>query len=477
MTPLPEYDTLDALALADLIRRGELSAAEVLAAARARIAARNPALNAVVQDMGEAAEAAVAAGLPDGPFRGVPYVVKDLYTFCAGARCGNGSRLFDGFVAAEDVEVVRRYRHAGLVIAGRTNTPEFGLSVSTEPAAGGATRNPWDRSRSAGGSSGGSAAAVAAGMVPMAHGSDGGGSIRIPAACCGVFGLKPTRDRVTFGPIAGEAWSGLATQHALTRSVRDSAALLDASAGPLVGDPHVAPRPNRPFLDFVGADVGRLRIGVSLEAPGATPVAADCRAAAEAAAGLIAELGHEVEPVALPYDRDEVVSLMLTLVAANTAFELSLGHPVTRRPIVADDVEPLSWAFAEHGRGLSAADYVGTVYRMHAIGRRFASLFESCDAWLSPALAGLPPALGHFATGGSDIVGFGNKVFDYTPFTMIANISGHPAAAVPFDVTDSGLPVGVQITGRFGDEGTLLALAGQIEAARPWAHRRPTLRG
>ncbi|MCP4326819.1 MAG: amidase [Alphaproteobacteria bacterium] len=464
---------MDATALAALIRRGEIDAAAVLDAALARIAERNPALNAVVHDMGEAAQAAVAGGLPDGPFTGIPFLVKDLYAFCAGAPCENGSRLYRGFVPQQDAEIVRRLRAAGVVIAGRTATSEFGLSVSTETVAFGITRNPWQRDHSAGGSSGGSAAAVAARMVPMAHASDGGGSIRIPAACCGLFGLKPTRARVPLGPGVAEAWAGLATQHAVTRSVRDSAALLDVVAGGMLGDPAIAPVPARPFGDEVGADPGRLRIGFSRRGPGGDAVADECAAAVDMAAALAVDFGHGVEEADPDIDLEEIKAMVIPVIAANMAHDLPSRHPMTGAVTTPEDVEPLTWAMAEHGRGISAVDYVAAVHGLHRIGRAFAVFFERYDVWLSPALASPPPRHGYFATDTTDIWNFSDRVLAFTPFTAIANISGQPAATIPLHWPDSGLPAGIQITARFGDEATLFALAAQYEAARPWQGRLP----
>lgn len=473
MTLSQEFERHDGLGLAALVRRREVTPAELLEATLSRIEAWNPSLNAVVHVMADAARRDIDAGLPEGPFTGVPFLVKDLYSFCAGAPCRNGSRLFHHYRPTSEPELVRRYRAAGLVLAGRTATSELGLSVSTEPHAGGPTRNPWDTQRSVGGSSGGSAAAVACGMVPMAHGSDGGGSIRIPASCCGLFGLKPSRGRITFGPDVGEAWAGLATVHALTRSVRDSAALLDATAGPLTGDPYLAPPPARPFLREVGADAGRLRIGFSTAAPDGSPVDQDCLRAVNAAAALATDLGHVVEPASPEVDAAAIRNVMVDVVAAHVAQTLATGHPTLHRRVRPEDVEPLTWAFAERGRRFSATHYLATVRDLHALGRRFAQFFERHDVWLSPTLATPPPRLGAFDTSGDDPHAFSEAVARFTPFTQIANISGHPAASIPLCHTSNGMPVGVQATGGYGEEATLLRLAAQFEQARPWIGRRP----
>jgi amidase/6-aminohexanoate-cyclic-dimer hydrolase len=302
MAAFKEYAAYDALSLGELIAKKEVTPQEVLDAAIERIEAVNPRINAVVQKAYDEARAAIRVGLPPGPLSGVPYLMKDLYAWQKGARIGNGSRLYDGFVADHDFTLVERYKAAGLVILGRTNTPEFGLNAATEPVVNGPTRNPWNLERSSGGSSGGAAAAVAAGMVPAAHGTDGGGSIRIPAANCGVFGLKPNRGRNPAGPDVGEGWSGLACGHALTRSVRDSAAFLDASSGPAPGDPYWAPPPARPFLQEVGAKPGKLRIGLAKKPITGTPVHAECVKGVEAAARLCEELGHRVEEAMPAFD-------------------------------------------------------------------------------------------------------------------------------------------------------------------------------
>jgi len=467
MTP-DEYRAFDGLGLAAQVRAGAVTPDELLDAALAAVAERNPDLNAIVHLLEDQARAALADGLPDGPFRGVPFPVKDLYAFMAGAPCENGSRSWCGYVAQDDVELIRRYRAAGLILFARTATPEFGLSVSTEPLVGAPTRNPHDRDLIAGGSSGGAAAAVAGGMAPMAHASDGGGSIRIPAACCGLFGLKPTRGRITLGPIVGEAWAGLATNHAVTRTVRDSAALLDASAGPMTGDPYTAPPPSRPYLDEVGADPGRLRVALSLDGPGGVAVDPARRAATEAIAALLSEMGHAVEAVSLPYDADQVREIMTTIVAANTATDLARPNPSTGAAVTESDVEPLTWAFAERGRAIPAAAYIGAVYGLHGLGRAFAALFESVDLWLCPALAAAPPRLGHFDTADPDVDGFVDKVMRFTPYTAIGNISGAPSAVVPAGSDGNGLPTAVQLTGPQGAEDLLFRVSSQIETARPW---------
>ncbi len=469
MSLLDDYQSHDATALAERLRRGDLSAGELLESAIQQIEQRNPALNAVVHQLYDDATQRIAEGLPDGPFTGVPFLVKDLYTFCAGAPCTNGSRLFGGYVTEDDSELVRRYRAAGLVILGKTNTYELGISVSTEPSAMGATRNPWSPRHSAMGSSGGSAAAVAAGMVPLAHGSDGGGSIRIPASACGLFGLKPTRAR---NP-AGEGWAGLAVGHAVTRSVRDSAALLDATHGYAPGYPYSAPSPARPFAQEVGADPGRLRIALSCRTPADVVLHTDCRKAAEDAAKLAAELGHEVVEAAPEIDYDRLRRAMHTIVFANTAKTLAQPHPVEGRPVTAEDVERTTWIAAERGRRLSSVDYIGALWAVQGLSQQLGRFLERYDVVLSPTLAEPPALLGAIDPEDEDFDRFIAGILPYVVFTQMFNMSGQPAASLPLHWTADGLPVGVQIAARFGDEATLLRLASQFEEARPWFDRRP----
>ncbi len=324
MAAFSEYEDFDALGLAALVAKREVTAEEVLEAAIARTEARNPAINAVINTMYDEAQRTIAAGLPPGPLSGAPFMLKDLYALYSGTPVSNGSNLFDGFVADHDLTLVARMRVAGLVVMGKTNTPEFGLNAAPEPVVHAATRNPWNTERSAGGSSGGAAAAVAAGMLPMAHATDGGGSIRIPAANCGLFGLKPTRGRNPAGPDVGEGWSGLACGHVVSLSVRDSAALLDAVAGPAPGDPYLAPPLARPLVEEVGADPGRLRIGLLTTAPSGVPVDPECVAAAEAAGRLCEELGHVVEEAAPDISMEAVLKALRNIIASNVRMVMDL---------------------------------------------------------------------------------------------------------------------------------------------------------
>src|SRR5215813_13280133 len=354
-----DFDTYDGLGLAELIRRRDATPAEVLEAAIARIEARNPALNAIVTRLYDAARAAVKAGLPNGPFAGVPYALKDLGALYTGAVTSYGSRLFADNRADHDSELTLRLKRAGLVILGKTNTPEMGLAPSTEPRRFGPTRNPWNLDYSAGGSSGGAAAAVAAGILPMAHATDGGGSIRIPASACGLFGLKPTRARNPMGPDAGEGWGGASIGHAVTRSVRDSAALLDATSGPDVGDPYWAPPPAGPFLAEVGRDPGRLRIALTLTPWISGPVDPECAEAALAAARLCASLGHTVEEARPTIDEAAWRHATRVIVAANIAYNLEARAAALGRPLAETDVERMTWDRVRDARGMTASQYAG----------------------------------------------------------------------------------------------------------------------
>ena len=453
--------SLDATAQAALVRSGELSVAELVEAAIGRIEALNPTLNAVVTTMFDEGRAAVAAGLPDGPFTGVPFLVKDLCAEVAGVPFAEGSRYLRDFTPDEDQELVRRHRAAGLVLLGKTATPEFGMLPTAESVRHGATANPWDVTRTAGGSSGGSAAAVASGMVPFAHGNDAGGSIRFPASCCGLFGFKPTRARNPLGPRYGDVFSGLAVEHALTRSVRDSAALLDATSGPMLGDPYVAPPVERPFATEVGRDPGRLKVAFSLRPPGGQPVHPDCVAALHETASLLAGLGHEVEEADLPGLDETVGAAIGTLYQAAVAWVVEHWTRRLGRPPGEDELEPLTRTYLDAGRSVHAGQYLHAVEDLQAFARVVARFLTRYDVWLTPTLALPPVPLGQ---AGGAFVAFP---------AVVANITGGPAMSVPLSWSPSGLPIGVHFLGRYGEDSVLFRLAGQLEQVRPWAHRRP----
>lgn len=469
--PGDDFAFLDATAQAELARSGQVHPRELVAAAIARIERLNPRLNAVVTPLFEAARAA-AESQPSGPFAGVPFLLKDLLAALGGVRETQGSRFLRGFVPNRDSELTRRFKRAGLVILGKTNCPELGILPTTEPALFGPAHNPWDLGRTPGGSSGGSAAAVAAGLVPMAHANDGGGSIRIPAACCGLFGLKPTRARVPLGADLGDITGGLVVENAVTRSVRDAAALLDAIAGPMPGDPYFAPAAERPFLAEVGAPPGRLRIAFSAAGEGVT-VHPDCQEAVRATANLCAELGHEVAEAAPRLDREAFRDAFITIWTSSVAWSIAEATRALGRPPEGDDLEPLTWALLEMGRKQTAADYLLAWESLQRQSRLVAAFFASHDLWLTPTVAEPPPPLGTFAAPAEFPLAALLRAAEFVPFTPLDNVTGQPAMSVPLHWNSAGLPIGVQFHARAGEEAMLFRLAAQLETARPWAQRRP----
>jgi Asp-tRNA(Asn)/Glu-tRNA(Gln) amidotransferase A subunit family amidase len=471
-SPFPDYESYDALGLAELVHRGDVSAEELLEAALLRVEQRNPALNALVLPMEKQAREAIAAGLPEGPLRGVPYLLKDLHLLYSGVRTTSGSRLFKDRVADHDSELVARYKRAGLVIFGKTASPEFGLSTSTESTLFGRTANPWNPEHSSGGSSGGASAAVASGMVPAANASDGGGSIRIPASCCGLFGLKPTRARTPSGPDAGEGWSGMSCMHAVTRTVRDSAALLDASHGADVGAPYWAPPPERPFRDEVGAAPGRLRIAMHPQPFNAAPVHADCLEALDDAARLLERLGHDIEEAQLPIDVEEMGRATGTIISAQLRALVTDRTAELGRELEADDLETITRVMFESVAGRSAEDYARAIKVIHGLGRQVEGLLQDFDLILSPTMATPPLPLGLLSLSNPDLADYGRRLVGTVGYTQLFNASGHPAMSVPLFWNAAGLPIGIQLAARFGDEATLLRVAAQLEAERPWFDRR-----
>ncbi len=463
----------DGLALGARVRAGEVSAVELVEAAIARIEAHDPSLNAVVTKAYEQALDAAREQTPDGPFAGVPFLLKDLGGALAGVPFSGGSRFFADVRPPVDSVLVQRYKAAGLIPLGRTNTPEFGLNASTEPVLFGPTRNPWDTERSPGGSSGGSAAAVAAGFVPLAHASDGGGSIRIPASCCGLFGLKTTRARNTMAPYLGESLAGCAVEHVVSRSVRDSAAALDATAGPATGDPNIAPPPVRPFLDEVGREPRPLRIAITTAAFGDVPVHEDCINAAEKAGRLCEQLGHVVEPASPAFDSDTLDQDYNQLFAVGATANIRQRAAALGREISEDGFERVTWMMMQQADRLRAADYVQILNRLHAISREIAAFFETYDLLLTPTLAQPPVPIGHLDMMSDDLDDYVQRLWRFASFTYQFNVTGQPAMSVPLFWNENGLPIGVQFVGRFGDEATLFQLAGQLERAAPWRDRRP----
>ncbi|MGH9012562.1 MAG: amidase [Acidimicrobiia bacterium] len=474
-----DFAWMDATAQADLVRRGEATPAELVEAAIARIDKLDPELNAVIHRLDDKAAAAAAdPKLPDGPFRGVPFLVKDGVCHTAGDPFHQGMQVLKDldWHEEDDTELARRYRAAGFVICGKTNLPELATSVTTEPVAYGPTRNPWDTSRSTGGSSGGSAAAVASGMVPVAHGNDMGGSIRFPSSACGLVGLKPTRGRTTLAPDHGEYWGPLTHEHVLTRTVRDSAAVLDAVHGPAPGDPYTAPAPARPYADEVGRDPGELRIGLRTQGtsggPGAHP---DCVAAVEATAKLLESLGHVVEPeTAGGLDGPELGANFALVFSTIVARELDRWSARLGRTIALDELEPLNAMSAEMGAAITAAQYLGAIEGLHSWSRGVAAWWaEGNDVLVTPTIPEPPVPLGELSASAPDQFGVLMRLGGLTSFTAPFNVTGQPAVSLPLHWNDDGLPIGVQLVAAYGREDVLIRLASQLEQAKPWADRRP----
>lgn len=476
MPKFEEFAFMDATAQAELVHRGEVKPLELVEAAIERAELLNPKLNAIVTPMYERAREAAQGPLPDGPFRGVPFLLKDLLAAYAGVRLTSGSSFLREFVPPRDSELVARLKRAGVVILGKTNAPEFGILPTTEPLLFGATHNPWNLERSPGGSSGGSAAAVAAGIVPFAHANDGGGSIRIPASCCGLFGLKPTRARNPLGPEVGDLMGGLVVEHAVTRSVRDSAALLDATAGPDVGDPYWAPPSHRPYGEEVKSDPGRLRIAFSTKAPSGANIHSDCVNAVHDAAKLCGELGHEITEAAPAINGPMLVQAFTAVWAAGTASGIDAFAFLIGQAPKAEQFELLTWGLYEMGRQVTGPAYLLAQTVLQRIARDVARFMEKYDVWLTPTLAEPPLPLGTFDSTPDDPLRGFNRAVEYVPFTPIANATGQPAMSVPLYWNSEGLPVGAHFFGRFGDEGLLFRLAAQLERARPWAQRRPAVK-
>lgn len=475
MAGLPDYTTTDALGLAALVRNGSVTPSELLEAAIARMEAVDLRLNAVVLRHLDEARASIAAGLPQGPFTGVPFLLKDLYAALKGTVTTNGSRFYRDVVADHDATLVERYRAAGLVIFGKTASPEFGATCATEPLLWGPCRNPWNLDLTPGGSSGGAAAAVAAGIVPAAHATDGGGSIRIPASCCGLFGLKPSRGRMPAGPKRGEGWAGLSAPHVVSWSVRDSAALLDATAGLAPDDPYTAPHQPRSYLDALAAPPPVLRIAVRYDPPNGAPLHPDCRKAVEDAVRLCERLGHRVEEAAPAVDDAALRDAQAKIVAASTAAALKERALELGREPTADDVEHINLLMAQMGAALTAPDYLRAISAVHTAGRQVGDFFTRYDAYLTPTMAAPPLPVGRLALSRTDIAGWMADLAPAIAFTALANQTGCPAMSLPLGMSGNGVPVGVMVMGPFGAEEMLLRLAAQIETAAPWAHRRPPL--
>jgi amidase len=470
---MTETTWLDATAQADLVRDGEVSAAELVEAAIGRIEAANPGLDAVIRTRFEGARAEAAGELPDGPFRGVPILFKDLGCTIAGEVTAFGVGPMRDQPWPVTSYLAEEFRAAGFVLLGRTNTPEMGTTVTTEPRSFPAARNPWDPGRSTGGSSGGSAAAVASGMVPAAHANDGGGSIRIPASECGLVGLKPNRGRVSQGPAIGEGWAGGTIDGVVTRTVRDTAGILDVISARQAGEPYYAPAWARPLRAEVGADPGRLRIGI-LDRPGGEGYLDDpeCRAAVSSAARLMESLGHHVDessPDAM-FD-EELVQHFTNIIAADTESSFRYFESLLGRPILEDEIEPRNAFYRRTGASLDAVTYLGSRAWIGMWARRMASWWADYDLLLTPTVGAPPPELGWFTAGGPEVEG--PRIISFIPYTAQFNLTGQPAVSLPLHWTPGGLPVGVQLVAGYGREDVLIGVASQLEEAAPWTQRRP----
>lgn len=476
---LDDYEDYDGLGLAELVRRGEVSALELVDAAIARVERHNPALNAVVLPMFEHARELARGPLPAGPFRGVPFLLKDMTAHYEGFPTTHGCRFLAAVAPSTyDSELVRRFRRAGLVTLGKTSTPELALSPTTEPSFRGAVHNPWDLARTPGGSSGGSAAAVAARMVPIAHGGDGGGSLRIPAACCGLVGFKPSRMRTPHGPDVASIWESCCGEFVMSRSVRDSAVLLDAVCGQDVGAYYASPGRERPYGEEILADPRPLRIAWSARGPADYPVHADCRAAVEHVAHLCAQLGHHVEeatPALAPGHLEALGEGFMGMLAVETAADIEELAALAGRAARAEDFEPVNWALAERGRTAGAVAAVRYKRQLHAVARAVGPFFERYDVYLAPTLGVPPVRLGYIDPTMADVDEYFRRVFEFIPFTALFNVTGSPGVSLPLWWNDEHLPIGVQCVSRMGRDGVLFALAAQLERAQPWAARRPPL--
>jgi len=471
---IKEYAELDGLAMGELVRKGEVSAVELAEEAITRIEKHNPELNAVVTKLYDVGRDA-AKNPVDGPFKGVPFLLKDILGDLEGVETRSGSRFMSGVPATQDATLVKRFKAAGVSILGKTNVPEFGLLPTTESALYGPAHNPWNTDHSTGGSSGGSAAAVASGMVPLAHANDGGGSIRIPAACCGLVGMKPTRARNPLGPVLGDIMGGLIQEHVVSRTVRDSAAMLDCTAGPEAGDPYCAPTQDRPYLDELDRDPGKLRVAFSTTDLDGKKLDPECLIAIENTAKLLTALGHTVEEAAPAIPMQMLSEAFMAVWASGLAAGIDAFAMATGRTPGDNELEGLTWGLYQAGKSITASQYQHALGGFQMLGREMARFHSTYDIWMTTTLGAPPLALGSVDTSNRDPVGAFEPILDYVPFTAIENASGQPAMSLPLHWSESGLPVGVMFAAGFGEEGLLYRLAGQLEKAQPWAAKRPPI--
>ena len=474
--PFAEYARYDGVGLAELVARRAITPLELVEEAIRRIEAHNPTLNAVIYKMYEQGRATAARMTPSeagARFAGVPFLLKDILGNYAGVPTTCASRFMTGIVAAHDDTLVARFKAAGLIALGKTNVPECGILPTTESLLYGACRNPWNLDYSTGGSSGGSAAAVAAGIVPLAHANDGGGSIRIPASCCGLVGLKPTRGRNPMGPDIGDFANGLAADHVVSRTVRDTAAALDCTHGPEPGDPYAAPPAPRSYLEESRTAPGRLRIAFTRTSPSGQPLHPECAAAVTNTATLLDTLGHRVDETMPPVDPMSMTAAFLAVFTAAHASMIDGFALLNGRTPSEEDFEPLTWGLYQNGKQVPATQYLVSIAMLQMAARHIGRFHETYDCWLTPTLGAPPIRLGTIDVRQPDMLRAMEPVLDYVPFTPLQNATGQPAISLPLHWTADGLPVGVMFTGRCGDEATLLRLAGQLEQARPWRDRRP----
>ncbi len=475
------YETYDAVGLAELVASGEVSPSELLDEALARASVLNPQINAVTMLQEGVARRLIADGLPEGPLKGIPFLLKDLGAEAIDFPSNSGSRLFANTRYRLDSSIYARLKAAGLVTFGRTTSPECGVGPVTEAAVyGGPTRNPWNLDHTPGGSSGGAGAAVAAGIVPAAHGSDGGGSVRIPASCCGLFGFKPTRARLPDGPYVGEGWAGMAIDGFLTRSVRDTAVLLDVTQGPDLGAPYVAPPLEKSFVAALGRNPKELKIAFSTTSFfTGEPIDPACRTAAQQTASLLESLGHKVEEALPQADTRGMMEAWTKIVACGTALSIDSAIKKRGRALVDGEIEGIARGAMAYAGGISGADYLEAVGKVHAYGREMAAFLDRYDILLTATLAEPPAKIGRFNHTPEDYVDYRmgpGRVFDYSPYTAAFNASGQPAASLPLHWTEDGLPIGIQLAAAFGKDEMLMGLCARIEEAAPWFDRRPPLR-
>jgi len=470
---IPDFERHDAVGLADLVRRKEVKPSELVETVIERIERVNPTLNCVNIKTYDLARTLAAGPLPDGPFTGLPWLLKDIAIFYQGIPMTAGCRFLKDFVAIGDSEVVTRIKKAGMILVGKTPTPEWGLTCSTESLLWGATRNPWNLDCVAGGSSGGAAAAVAARVVPMADGSDGGGSIRIPASNCGLVGLKPSRGRVPVGPFIGDFWYGGAIFNCLSRTVRDTAAYLDVAAGPMPGDPYQPVRPQRPFLEELSMPPGRLKIGFSNQGFPEFPVHPECAKAVENAAKLCSELGHDVVEMDFTFDLPSFMDVFMRTAAVCTAMAIDIFQLLLGRPATENDIEKFTWEGIQMGRAISGVQHARDIDTFRLLGRQIAEISTPFDVVITPTMSNPPAKLGTYSQSRYSLEEIKIPLFSAALYTAPINVSGQPAISLPLHWTADGLPVGVQCIGRYAEEGTLLRLAAQIEQARPWIDRKP----